>query len=992
MSTSPSPPAYTVDGDSIDRQRRRLLQLAVAGALAGVPALAGAHGGMALPADDDAIFADGFDNLPLDGLTLQFEYATPEQIGLYLPTTRAFAYATTVELAYKRVQDSSWTPAHALARIRPDFSEPGPVGPVDAFAGSIFDLLPGQGYHLRIRVSEPGQPLRQHIAQATTRPLPTAAGAPNKTAMPSTLVSQLAGLMPGDVLELAAGDYAVSGLQLTRSGTAEQPIVIRGASRTGTVLSNASRVLQILGVSHVVVENLTLRGSGVNSGTNASSRGVEFWSGAPGQTNVILRNLDITGVDVGIKAYASVRGALVYGCRMDGNNPWTQSEIESNATWNDDGICLPGLGNCAFNNTLRGFGDSFAVIQGVLSAGVYFYRNRIAMTGDDAFEADYGTRNLAFYDNHISNCATLLSVDPVYGGPLYCFRNIAINTFRGPFKLNSTSSGFFIYNNTIVRTEGTTGWGWVQFNNGSLRNWGYRNNVLVYRGASGGTLAVESTGCNPIDFDHNAWFPDRSVWWSNSGASYASITAAIAGAGQTATTPIFGSATRRHQSDVLTTADPFAPPVTLGSNHLTEITTLQLPALAAGSAPKNTGVAIPNITDGYSGAAPDMGAVIAGRSLPAFGAGAPFTPPYALPAAGQVVAINTNTFQDIRPPQLSEVHWNLVVWLAWCSGVMAPGWSAGGAYVAGALGGGHNDGRNFSAAVFDFTDARWKRLDPTNANAEPSRTNHTLAQTSGDPYYEVLGSGGMPAARHLYQNQVWLPPEFGGGARGSLLQVAGGAICQESITVRCVHRIALGDNSVTHSRFTDALASRSSYEACSVLDLERARVWVLPSNLEQYQNVEYLDLNDGQFRTVGSFAWPSGGITGGRAFLYRGLLIKQGQDLSLHAFDPANPTAGWHALNVSGTLPHARNVFAAWRGKLYWLPTSGGNTVTRLTPPAGNALAGTWSVDTLVVAGPAMSPAVTSNDHISSLVYVPAIDCLAWIPGGDRPVFVFRPE
>lgn len=619
MSTSPSSPAFTVDADSIDRQRRQLLQLALAVSFAGVPALAAADA--AAVAADDSIFVDGFDNPPLQGLTLQFEYATPEQIGLYLPTTRTFDPATAIDVSYRGPSDSGWKAAHPLTRIRPDFSEPGPAGPVDAFAGSIFDLLPGQSYQLRLSVREPGQPPQVHLATTMTRPLPPVAGAPNKTAAPANLVSQLAGLMPGDVLELASGDYAVSGLQLTRSGTAAQPIVIRGASRTGTVLSNASRVLQILGVSHVTLENLTLRGSGVNSGTNASSRGIEFWSGAPGQTNVTLRDLDITGVDVGIKAYATLSGALVYNCRMDGNNPWTQGEIESNATWNDDGICLPGLGNCAFNNTLRGFGDSFAVIQNVLSAGVHFYRNRIAMTGDDAFEADYGTRNLAFYDNHISNCATLLSVDPVYGGPLYCFRNIVINTFRGPFKLNSTSSGFFIYNNTIVRTEGTTGWGWVQFNNGSLRNWGYRNNVLVYRGSSGGTLAVESTGCNPIDFDHNAWFPDRSVWWSNSGASYASITAAIAGAGQTATTPVFGTATRRHQADVVTTADPFAPSVTLGANHLTEITTLQLPTLAAGSTPKNAGVAIPNITDGYSGAAPDMGAVIAGRSLPVFGAG-----------------------------------------------------------------------------------------------------------------------------------------------------------------------------------------------------------------------------------------------------------------------------------------------------------------------------------------------------------------------------------
>ncbi len=568
----------------------------------------------------DAIFGDGFeDGGVLEGLQFVFERATPEQIGLHLPTMRAFSTATSIALEYRPAPSGQWRTAHPLARIRPAFSEPGPVGPVDAFAGSIFDLAPGQTYDVRLTLNEPGQSPQIAVRRVTTRALPAAAGAPNKTATPVNLVSQLALLNPGDVLELAVGNYANLGLQITRSGTTEQPIVIRGASKTGTILSSASRVLQILGASHVILENLTLQGSGVNSGTNASSSGIEFWDGAPGQTNITFRNLRMVGVDVGIKAYDTVLGALVYDCELTGNNTWTQAEIESNATWNDDGVCLPGEGNCAFNNTLRGFGDSFAVIQGTLSAAVYFYRNLVRMTGDDAFEADYGTRNMAFYDNHVTNCATLMSVDPVYGGPLYCFRNIAINTMRGPFKLNSTSSGFFIYNNTIVRTEGTTTWGWVQFNNGELRNWGFRNNVVIYRGG-GNTLAIESGGCDPIDFSHNAWFPDRSVWWSNSGASYNSVTTAIAGAGQPATTPVFGTVTRRNQFDVLTAADPFATPVTLGATHLGEVLTQFTPALAAGSTPKNTGTPIANITDGFSGAAPDMGAVIAGRVVPQFGA------------------------------------------------------------------------------------------------------------------------------------------------------------------------------------------------------------------------------------------------------------------------------------------------------------------------------------------------------------------------------------
>ena len=101
--------------------------------------------------------------------------------------------------------------------------------------------------------------------------------------------------------------------------------------------------------------------------------------------------------------------------------------LESKITWNDDGIRVPGHGNAVFNNTLRGFGDSLAVSQRVENVGIHFYRNDIRMTGDDAFEADYAVRNVTFYDNRTHNAMTHISVDPVYGGPLFAFRNIAIN-------------------------------------------------------------------------------------------------------------------------------------------------------------------------------------------------------------------------------------------------------------------------------------------------------------------------------------------------------------------------------------------------------------------------------------------------------------------------------------------------------------------------------------------------------------------------------------
>jgi hypothetical protein len=559
----------------------------------------------------------------IDGLTLELEPATPEQIGLHVFIERTIDAESRLNVRYRQRGDAQWRDAHPLLRIHPEWIADGaPEAPVESFAGTIFDLTPGTEYDLELTLAERGVPERTLGVTAATRALPAAAPAATLTATPSDdLQAVLDALQPGDVLELQDGTYDVDELYLDVSGTESQPIHVRGQSRAGVVLRDGTgHILQIRECVHIVVENLTLQGSDTDSGTDASSVGVQFWDGGEPQEFVTLRDLDIGGVDQGIIGYGSLRSVLVYHSSLRGNNLWNVDFVESNLTWNDDGITLPGLGNCAFENTLHGFGDSFAVRNGTHSAAVHYYRNRITMTGDDSFEGDYGTRNLSFYDNRIDNASTLLSLDPLWGGPLYCFRNIAVNTVRGPFKLNDHNSGFLIYNNTIVRTEGTTDWGWVQFNNGDLRNYAFRNNVLIYRGG-GNLLAVEAGGNEPIDWSHNAWYPDRAVWWSTTGGSFDSIDSARAEL--PATTPLFGTSGTRHEGDVITVSDPFAAPVALGADHLTEVASGVAPALAAGSAPKNAGVAIANVTDGFAGAQPDMGAVIEGRAEPTRGAPRP---------------------------------------------------------------------------------------------------------------------------------------------------------------------------------------------------------------------------------------------------------------------------------------------------------------------------------------------------------------------------------
>jgi predicted phage tail protein len=86
------------------------------------------------------------------------------------------------------------------------------------------------------------------------------------------------------------------------------------------------------------------------------------------------------------------------------------------------------------------------------------------------------------------------------------------------------------------------------------------------------------------------------------------------------TPPLFGSSSARHTGDVITVRDPFQSPITLGTNHLTEFTAQTTAALRSDANVRGAGVALANITDGFTGAAPDIGAVISGRPVPRWGA------------------------------------------------------------------------------------------------------------------------------------------------------------------------------------------------------------------------------------------------------------------------------------------------------------------------------------------------------------------------------------
>jgi hypothetical protein len=554
--------------------------------------------------------------------------ATPEQISLVLPVTGSLPDTATASVRYRPTGTSSWLVAHPLFRVRPAFAVSSPIlgGPVqDVFAWPIIGLTPGASYEVEVVVRSGGNVNVQTLTHVT-RALPAAAATANKTAnSAATLSTQLAGLNPGDVLQIAAGTYDVNNLAITRSGTAAQPIYIRGASRTGTILRDTTGSILSIRANHVIVENMTLQGAGSDGGVSSGHTGISL--GAAGNTRITVRNVSILGVDKGIDSTVETTQTLVYDNTLVGNNLWQLAPVnflQTNITWDDEGIKIPGQGNVAFQNTISRFGDTFAYASHNSGAetnnyNIHYYRNDIRNSGDDTIEVDHGRRNLTWYDNRIHNAMTCDSLDPLYGGPWVSARNICINPYRvNTHKWNSPNTGMFLYNNTVIGTRSrgadadVSNW-YAPQSGGPQRAYGYRNNVHVYHG-DGQSIWLETTTHNPIDWTHNSWYPDRAIQW---GAFWSNLASAQSGIPNT--TPVFSGATKRMQNDNITVANPWTTTISLGTDSLTAVSATFTPILAPGTSPKNSGVAIPNITDGFSGAAPDRGAIIEGRPIPQYG-------------------------------------------------------------------------------------------------------------------------------------------------------------------------------------------------------------------------------------------------------------------------------------------------------------------------------------------------------------------------------------
>ena len=258
-----------------------------------------------------------------------------------------------------------------------------------------------------------------------------------------------------------------------------------------------------------------------------------------------------------------------------------------------------------------------------------FYNNYMTNFHDNAFEIDGSMHNVRVMRNMMVNSASHpFCNQPAIGGPVYWIRNIAYHAPGGSTRMTNGAAGVLFYNNTIL-TETSAG---------SSANVHWRNNLMLGENSAPAIFSV-NTNTNYSSSDYNGLSSEsRSsllVPMELAAVEYSSglqrACSAVAPAANPtlevrrfATLAEYSRATHQDQHSVAVDYDIFVNVPRLDAQDLKKVQKLYKAEdfdfrLKPGSAAIDHGVVLPNVTDGFTGQAPDLGALEVGQAPPHYG-------------------------------------------------------------------------------------------------------------------------------------------------------------------------------------------------------------------------------------------------------------------------------------------------------------------------------------------------------------------------------------
>ena len=518
-------------------------------------------------------------------------------------------------LSYRKVGEDQWHPALPMLRVNREVAnwDFHPYASENLLAGSIFSLAPDTAYEVRCRIDDSDGGSADTTLVVHTRPVPQIPApqrtlhlyqpgykAPKGPRIYTSLRQAMAHLRPGDEILVHSGVHHSGGdsLKISAGATPEAPIVFRAAGDGKAFIDGggAEMIFDLRNADHVYFEDLIIRNG------NIALR-------ADGASWLVVRRCRIADVRTGIYSYSEKStNWYIADNVIEGRNENWYPRTDDNAS--HTGINLYGRGHVVCYNRISKFWDCLAIANygkpshdlALQAVAIDFYNNELFDAVDDAVESDYGCHNVRVYDNAIRNVHTGLSAQPTYGGPVYFVRNLVYNATALSLKLHNWCTGLEIYHNTLVSASQAFQ-SYPRWQNAVLRN-------NLFLGVS--RYAVETGSPHPAtSLDYNGYRhsddPERFIKWISA-----------TGEDRCATLAEFYAATGFEGHGTLIDFDIFsnAQPPKEGHTYKADFDHLQLKPDAVAI---DAGVPLPNINDGYTGAAPDLGCFEAGQALPRYG-------------------------------------------------------------------------------------------------------------------------------------------------------------------------------------------------------------------------------------------------------------------------------------------------------------------------------------------------------------------------------------
>ena len=479
---------------------------------------------------------------------------------------------------------------------------------------------------------------------------------------------------PGDVILVHAGLYKYDRLEytndplvnrtvpldgtyyLTADGTEERPIVIKGAGDGEAVFDGAGNfaLFDTKAADYTYFEGLTFRNTDI-----AIWAGTQFIVGSKGLTVKRSRFENVaSGIFTNYSGSSNFYIADNYFIGRDdpdhvigwSGNFWVPFNgvdgqkfppvmasyvavkvygpghvVAYNYVANfHDGIDIETYGNPDGSEALGPVKYPGKAFRDRRPVSIDFYNNYMTNFHDNPFEADGGMHNIRIMRNMMINSAShAFCNQPELGGPVYWVRNVAYHLPGGSTRLTSGSAGVLFYNNTIL-SETTAQ---------AASNVHWRNNLMLGENSSDAVFSV-NTFTGYTSSDYNGFRPNPGVkasfQWSGpalpSGADYTGLTpnATRLPVQQFATLADYSAATHQDRHSVLIDYDVFMNVPKLDAQQRAVVQRVYKAEdfdfrLKVGSVPIDKGVSLPGVTDGFTGAAPDLGALESGQALPQWG-------------------------------------------------------------------------------------------------------------------------------------------------------------------------------------------------------------------------------------------------------------------------------------------------------------------------------------------------------------------------------------